>query len=220
MHDRVRIKICGITNLKDAMAAAELGVDALGFVRAPSPRQIPVDLMRAISRRLPASVVKVGVFVDAHLDDILKEADQGELDVVQLHGQESPEIAQACVSRGLRVIKAFRVRGTDILRDIQRYVDCQVTAFLLDAYVPGRAGGTGQVFDWQIARHVARRYRTILAGGLHPGNVQAALSAAAPWGVDVSSGVESRPGYKCSDLMARFVRQIRAQTKERSVNNA
>ena len=202
------------------MAAVELGVDALGFVRASSPRQIPVAEIRGIGRSLPPFVAKVGVFVNAHLDDILKEAESGELDTIQLHGEESPETVQACISRGFSVIKAFRVRGTDVLGDIERYRDCQLTALLLDTYVPGRAGGTGQVCDWRIAWQVGRKHRMILAGGLHPGNVRAALCAAAPWAVDVSSGVESSPGHKCPDRMARFVRQVTAHTKERSLNNA
>jgi phosphoribosylanthranilate isomerase len=220
MRAKVRVKICGMTNVGDAMAAAELGVDALGFVCAPSPRQIPLATVKAICRRLPPFVSKVGVFVDAHYDDILRTADHGGLDTVQLHGQEPPELVQACVDRGLAVIKAFRVRGASVLDEIERYSHCGLAAFLLDAYVPRRMGGTGQVCDWQIARRVGQQHRTVLAGGLHPGNVRAAIAAASPWAIDVSSGVENHPGCKCITRMAQFVQQATTHVKERETTDA
>jgi phosphoribosylanthranilate isomerase len=196
----MRVKIDGITSREDALLAVEAGAHALGFVFAPSPRQVTPDQAAEISAALPPFVHTVGVFVDGDVEAVLARCS---LDAVQFHGDEPPEVLGRV--RGVRRIKAFRVAGSRDLEAIARYVDC-ADAFLLDARVPGIAGGTGQTFPWHLARE-ARRYGRpiILAGGLTPENVAVAIETGAPDAVDVSSGVEASPGRKDPDLVRRFV---------------
>ena len=215
-----RIKICGITNVEDAEAAVALGADALGFVFAESPRWIEPQAAGAIVRALPPFVAAVAVVVDEPIEDLRQMLEASGCGAVQLHGKEPPDYLEQLdpwrtikLSRW-RVIKAFRVREVGDLRRLSRYK--RADAFLLDSHVPGKAGGTGIAFDWGVAREAAAFCKAdaadkpiILAGGLNPDNVTAALEAARPYAVDVSTGVEAAPGRKDFKLMRDFVRAVR-----------
>ena len=201
----VRIKICGITNIEDAVAAAELGADAIGFVFAPSPRQVLPEKAQEIIEKLPPLVNTVGVFVDEDLEKVASIADLCRLNLLQFHGKESVDY---CRGFGPRAIKAIRVQRRDGLSVCSEYSGV-VAALLLDTYVPGRHGGTGRVFDWNLALEAGRYGRIILAGGLNPDNVADAISAAKPYAVDASSGLEKQPGVKDHEKMARFIEQVR-----------
>lgn len=202
----IKVKICGITNLEDAMMAIEAGADALGFVFFhKSPRNIFPEKAAGIISRLPPFVQTVGLFVNEDPATVNATADLCGLDLVQLHGEESPEFCRA-VKR--RVIKAFRVKDMTSLAEIDNY---QVAAFLLDAWSPSAQGGTGRTFNWEIAAAAAASYRIILAGGLTPENVAEAVQKVKPYAVDVSSGVESGPGIKDAELVQRFFRSLWSQ---------
>jgi len=198
----VKVKICGITSATDALMAASAGADAVGlnFYQA-SPRYIDPDRALAIRLALPPFVSAVGIFVDEEVDRVREIVDHCRLDYAQLHGHESPRTVATL--KGCRIIKAIRIRTEEDLRELERY---RVDAFLLDTYVKGAPGGTGQTFDWDVARAAANRAKVILAGGLTPDNVAAAVAAGRPYGVDVASGVESEPGKKDRKLVNRFVR--------------
>lgn len=195
-----RVKICGITTIEDASHAAACGADALGFVFYPaSPRCIEPDSARRIIAELPPLITTVGLFVDESPDRIRETVEFCGLDTVQLHGKEEP--AQ-CSYPPHRVIKALRLKQG---MDASLFAAYRVSALLLDAYVPGEPGGTGQCCDWELARQIASRHRVILAGGLNPENVAAAVRRVRPYGVDVSSGVEKRPGHKDPQKVASFI---------------
>lgn len=205
----IRIKICGITNIKDALAAVEAGADALGFVFFErSPRNISPDQASAIISQLPPFVQIVGLFVNEQLTVVNSIADQCGLDVVQLHGEETPEF---CAGVNRRVIKAFRVKDQSSLDQIRDY---HVAACLLDAWSPAAHGGTGETFNWEIAASAAASRCIILAGGLTPDNVAGAIDRVQPYAVDVSSGVESAPGRKDSARVLRFIRAAREHHEE------
>lgn len=200
----VKVKICGITNPEDALMAIEAGADALGFVFFPgSPRFISTEQAAVIIRRLPPFVQTVGLFVNEELSTVNKVADRCGLDLVQLHGEESPDYC-AAVTR--RVIKAFRVKDASILDEMMNY---RVAACLLDAWSPAAYGGTGTTFNWEIAARAAASSCIILAGGLTPENVAEAAAAVKPYAVDVSSGVESATGKKDAGLVTRFIRSCK-----------
>lgn len=186
----MRIKVCGITNLEDALAAVGLGVDALGFVFAPSPRQITPDKAKEIIRRLPPWIATVGVFVDEKPEWIMRVVSECRLDWVQLHGDESP---QYCKDLDLKIIKTIKT-------DIERISEYDVSGVLLDISM-----GTGKVYNWDLAVE-AKKYGKpiILSGGLTPENVSEAIRKVIPYGVDVSSGVESSPGKKDYEKMKKF----------------
>ena len=195
----VRVKICGITRLEDALLAARLGADALGFNLWPgSKRHVPADAVRAIVDRLPPFVTPVGVFVNQPPGEVRATASRAGVAAVQLHGDEPPQDCDACP---LPVIKAIRMVGPESQSQLARY---RVQGFLLDAPSPG-FGGSGTTFDWSLARFAAERATVLLAGGLTPENVAEAIRAVRPWGVDVASGVERSPGVKDPDKMARFI---------------
>jgi phosphoribosylanthranilate isomerase len=197
----VRIKICGITNLEDAMLAADLGADALGFILyPPSPRSIDPDTARAIIAQLPPFVTTVGVFVDEAAATVRELAAQVGLDWLQLHGQETPEY---CRALGRRVIKSFRIQDENSLTGLADYRGA-VQAFLLDTYKKGLIGGTGETFNWDLAREARKYGPIILAGGLTADNVAQAITMAHPWAVDVASGVEARPGKKDPEKLRAF----------------
>jgi len=198
----VHVKICGVTNVRDARLASRLGADALGFnfVRK-SPRYIRPARAKAIVAALPPFITTVGVFADEYPDKVMATCRLCGLDAAQLHGNESPSRVEAV--RGVRRIKAIRVRNRRDVSLCRRY---QVEAFLLDAYVPGQLGGTGETFNWALAREAREFGPVILAGGLTPDNVAEAVAAAAPYAVDVASGVESAPGKKDKQAMAEFIR--------------
>lgn len=195
-----RVKICGITNREDALAAIAAGADGLGFMFYPkSPRFLTSDQARTLLAGLPPLVAKVGVFVNPTENEVRQAVACG-LDTLQFHGEES---LQFCTQFGLKVIKAFRVKNEDSLVECRRYPGL---AWLLDSYVPGQHGGTGAVFNWDLAARAGRdNPAIILAGGLTPENVAAAVQQAQPYAVDVSSGVEARPGKKDLDKMRVFI---------------
>jgi len=197
----VSIKICGITNLEDALLAAELGADALGFIfYPPSPRSIEPDAARDIIAKLPPFVSTVGVFVDEDAALIKELAASVGLDWLQLHGKETPEY---CRTLGRRVIKSFRIRDENSLASLAAYRGA-VQAMLLDTYKKGQVGGTGETFDWDLARRARQYGPIILAGGLTPENVAQAIAIAQPQAVDVASGVEAAPGKKDPEKLRAF----------------
>jgi phosphoribosylanthranilate isomerase len=200
-----RVKICGITNPADALETVAAGADAIGLVFASgSSRRITPATAAAISQELPPFVARVGLFVNAPAQEIIAAIETAGLDTIQLHGDETPEFA-AQFRRHVKVIRAFRVRGADTLKQLVAFE--QVTdAWLLDAYVPGQHGGTGAQFDWDLAVQVGGEGRpVILAGGLNPANVAEAVRQVKPFAVDVSSGVESSPGRKDPEKVRAFV---------------
>lgn len=200
-----RVKICGITNLEDALHAVRCGADALGFVfYSGSPRWIRPEKAHAIIEKLPPFVTTVGLFVNQPTEEVRKVGSYCHLDVVQLHGDESPEICHDLAT--FRVVKALRLRDAGSLNGVDRYPVCAV---LLDAWVPDRFGGTGHRCDWQLAAEVARERTMILAGGLEPDCVADAVQQILPYAVDVSSGVESAPGRKDPDKVAAFIRNAK-----------
>lgn len=205
-NNMVRIKICGITNLEDALLAAELGTQALGFIfYPPSPRSVTPDAARNIIAQLPPLVLSVGVFVNEEAAMVRELAAAVGLDWVQLHGRESPEY---CRSLRRRVIKGFRLKDADSLTALMDYRGA-AQAFLLDTFKPGQAGGTGQVFDWRLAREARAYGPIILAGGLTPENVSQAIATAQPLAVDVASGVEASPGKKDPEKLRAFFTAVR-----------
>jgi phosphoribosylanthranilate isomerase len=200
-----RIKICGITDLDDARDAALLGADAIGLNFHPdSPRFVTPELAMRIIDSLPPFVTSVGVFVNYGDPSVLEDfATSIRLDAVQLHGEESPDYCSV-ISR-VKVIKAFRVNEGFRVDSLRSY---SVSGFLLDAYSREARGGTGQTFEWSRAAGVNAFGRIVLAGGLDPDNVGAAVEELHPFAVDVSSGVEKSPGRKDYDLMRRFVESV------------
>ncbi len=206
----VWIKICGITNEEDGLAAARLGADALGFVFAPSPRRISPEKARQIIKALPPLVQTVGVFVDEDLGEVSSVAEMCGLDILQFHGSES---ADYCDSFDQRVIKAIRLRNRQDLKSLAEY-DGVVHALLLDTYLPDKLGGTGMTFNWQWALEAGKYRRIILAGGLNPENVAAAISIVKPYGVDASSGLEQSPGVKDHEKMAQFIESVRQSARQ------
>lgn len=195
---RVRIKICGVTRAEDALAAVRLGADALGFNFWPgSKRHVTPAAARAIIARLPPFVTSVGVFVNQLEGEMRAIAAETGIQLFQLHGDEPPEL---CARLPLPVVKAIPV---DQVRTLSRLLSYEVSAFLLDT--PSRGyGGSGQPFDWSLAEGVSEVAPVILAGGLTPENVAAAVRAVRPYAVDVASGVESSPGVKDMGRMSRF----------------
>jgi phosphoribosylanthranilate isomerase len=195
----VKVKICGITNLEDALAAVKWGADALGFVFASSPRQVTLQQVEHIVAGLPPFVCKVGVFVDGELQELEETMRACGLDLAQLHGSESPGFCQALFPR---VIKSFRVKDESVLDLLPQY---RVSAYLLDSYNASLKGGTGQSFDWGIARKARHYGPIILSGGLTSANVRQAIDRVRPYAVDVSSGVESNPGVKDHAKLRAFL---------------
>jgi phosphoribosylanthranilate isomerase len=202
----VKVKMCGITSVGDAEAAVEAGADALGLMFYPgSPRRISLATAQAIERQLPPFIIRVGVFADPAPEDVLSAMHQCGLNLLQFHGQETPEF---CGQFGIMTMKAFRIRDAQSLREIPNY---QTDAFLLDSYVAGKAGGTGETFNWELAVEAGKFGKPIfLAGGLTPENVADAVRTVRPFGVDVSSGVEQSPGKKDPKKMRDFIAAVRS----------
>jgi phosphoribosylanthranilate isomerase len=199
-----RVKICGITNLDDARYASACGADALGFVfYKDSPRCVDPGQAQRIIAELPPMITTVGLFVNESPDRIRQTVEFCGLNAVQLHGDEKPD---QCCYAPYRVIKALRLRPGI---DDSVFSSYQVSALLLDAYVPDKPGGTGQRCDWDRAKKIASRHRVILAGGLNPDNVTEAVRQVQPYAVDVSSGVEIKPGQKDPEKVASFIRMAR-----------
>ncbi len=198
----VKVKVCGITNVEDARVAADAGADAIGLVFAESPRRLGVDRAREIAAALPEGVLKVGVFVDASPEEVLRIAREVGLDYAQLHGDEAPEAVAEIRSGGLEVIKAIRVRDATSLEEMERY---DADLFMLDAYSEKARGGTGERFDWEVAKSLKGRDNILVSGGLTPENVQGAVRFFEPYGVDASSSLEDAPGKKNVERVRRFV---------------
>jgi len=196
------VKVCGITNPEDASVAAEAGADAIGLLFAESPRRVSVERACEISAALPGNVLKVGVFVDEEPEEILRIAREAGLDVAQLHGDETPEVVAEIRAGGLKVMKALRVRDAEALMEIEGY---EADLFLLDAYSEKARGGTGERFDWGLAKSLVERGNIVVSGGLGPENVREAIEFFEPYGVDASSSLEDAPGKKNHERVRRFV---------------
>ncbi len=202
----VKVKICGITNLSDAMAACGLGADAIGFIFADSPRKISVAKARGITAKIPPYVTKVGVFADEKISKVLKTAKDCRLDCIQLHGSESPAYCRS-LGKYYKIVKVIRVKDASSVRSAK---STGADALLLDTYTEGRKGGTGKVFDWKLVCLAKRSGKpVILSGGLNSKNVREAIKRSIPYAVDVSSGVESRPGKKDPALIRDFIRKVK-----------
>ena len=199
------VKICGITRVGDALAAARLGAHALGFVfYGKSPRNVAPERAAEIIRALPPFITVVGLFVNADERDVERVLDQVPLDLLQFHGEEAP---QFCSRFRVPYIKAVRVRaGLDLLQYAQLYGAAR--GLLLDAFIAGAHGGTGAAFDWSLIPSILP-LPVVLSGGLNPANVADAIRRVKPWAVDVSSGVETAPGTKDAQKMAAFFQGVR-----------
>lgn len=201
----VKVKICGITNMADATVAAEAGADALGFMfYEKSPRNISIRDAAQIVPQLNPFIIKVGVFVDAPEDLVMRAIGDCGLNLLQFHGQESPEY---CTQFGLMSMKAFRIRDAESLKPLPDY---PTDAWLLDAFSADKLGGTGEKFNWDLAIEAKKLGRPIfLAGGLTPENVADAVRKVEPYAVDVSSGVEAQPGKKDHEKLRAFIRAVK-----------
>ena len=198
-----------MTNLKDVKVAVDGGVDAVGFIfYKKSPRSVTMQAVRKIVLELPPFVDSVGVFVNETAEQINKIADRCNLDRVQLHGNESPMF---CKKIHRRVIKAIRVKDIQSLKKLSDY---PVSSFLLDTFSEDQYGGTGRVFDWNLAYPAKKYGPIILAGGLTPNNVRQAIQRIQPYGVDVCSGVESQPGIKDHKKMQTFLKNVKAERRK------
>ncbi len=207
-----RVKICGVANLEDAWCCAEAGADAIGLnFYPPSPRCVGVDVARRIALEMPATMTKVGVFVNASRDEMLRTYDRAGLDAIQLHGDETPQMMAELAGRQL--VKAFRC-GSDDVRPLAEFLrrcedlGCRPCGVLIDAYQPSVFGGTGQIANWPLVRNLCELLLDIpivLAGGLRPENVAAAIEATHPAAVDTASGVESEPGRKDPQRVRAFI---------------
>lgn len=196
------VKICGITSEEDALLAVALGADAVGFVFAPSPRQIAPVRAGDIARRLPPEVLTVGVFRDETQERVVEAMHKAGLRAAQLHGRETIDTTRYVAEHVPFVFKAFEAGSSELDRASRYPVD----AILVDAATPG----SGHVFDWALAENAPRDKRLIMAGGLHPNNVRDAIEKVLPWGVDVSTGVEKSPGRKDPRLVRSFITEARA----------
>ncbi|HEX5220270.1 MAG TPA: phosphoribosylanthranilate isomerase [Verrucomicrobiae bacterium] len=201
----VKVKICGITSVADGLAAAEAGADMIGLMfYEGSPRHVSFATAAEISRALPAFTVKVGVFVNPNEDSVMRAIGDCGVTLLQFHGEETP---QFCTQFGVMSMKAFRVRGPETLAELPKY---PTDAWLLDAYAADAYGGTGAKFNWDLALEATQFGKPIfLAGGLTPDNVAEAVRRTQPFGVDVSSGVESAPGKKDHAKVRAFIEAVR-----------
>jgi phosphoribosylanthranilate isomerase len=207
----VKVKICGVTNYDDALLAANLGADFIGLnFYKDSPRKVSVKNAKEIVSKMPPFVAVAGVFVDEPLEELVKTAKKVPLKYIQLHGSETPEYcAQAAQSSGLPVIKAFRISDEKSLEEIPKYSE-SASFFLLDAFVPGEQGGTGEVFNWDLAVKAKEYGKPVfLAGGLTPENLTEAILKVQPFAVDAASGVERLERRKDYDKLNKFIRAAR-----------
>ncbi|MGB2925758.1 MAG: phosphoribosylanthranilate isomerase [Limnothrix sp.] len=206
----MRIKICGLTRLDQAVAIAEMGATDIGFICVKkSPRYITQENIAPIATALPDSVGKVGVFANQSLREVATIIQQGQLSVAQLHGSESPAFCRDLrnVCPKIEIIKALRIRDRESLHTAKVY-ETVVDALLLDAYHPKQLGGTGHTIDWQDLQKFRPSVPWLLAGGLKPSNIQAALAQLKPDGIDLSSGVEDAPGQKNLQQVQQLMAQL------------
>jgi len=208
----VRVKICGITNEKDALWAVNMGADYIGFnFYKSSPRKISPKLAAQIIGKLPSFTQPVGVFVNEEMRIVKRIAEKCRLSLVQLHGEETSEYCRELQAQSpkLKIIKVFKIRDKENLEEMGKY---GVDYYLLDSYVPGIEGGTGEIFNWDLAVEAKQFGKPIfLAGGLTPDNVTQAIEKVNPYGVDVASGVERTPRRKDYDLMLEFINRVRTK---------
>ncbi len=200
----VKIKICGITNRIDAMNAANLGADAIGFVFSQSPRQITPKEAKKIIQVLPPYITTVGLFVNESIEKVHETMQFCNLNVAQLHGQESSDY---CKRINNRIIKAFHIKDTMSLLPISKY---SCSGILLDTYVEDKQGGTGITFNWELVKFLHLKYYVILAGGLNSDNVVDAIRTVNPYAIDVSSGVEKYHGKKDYEKLKKFIENVRS----------
>ncbi|MGZ4963351.1 MAG: phosphoribosylanthranilate isomerase [Limisphaerales bacterium] len=202
----VKVKICGITNVEDALVAAEAGADAIGLMfYEKSPRFVTLEQAEAIHKQLPPYIIRVGVFVNLEAGLVGTAMSHCGLTMLQFHGDETNEF---CCQFGMMSMKAFRMKDESTLQQLANF---ETDAFLLDSYVAGKQGGTGEKFNWDLAIQAKNFKRPIfLSGGLSPDNVTSAVRKVVPFGVDVSSGVESVPGKKDHKKVRDFIAAVRA----------
>jgi phosphoribosylanthranilate isomerase len=204
----IKIKICGITNLEDALTAATAGADALGFnFYKKSPRFIEPTKAAEIIAQLPPFIMPVGVFVNEREEKIREIQALTCMQAIQLHGDESPEFCQRLDGR---IIKAFQIKDKESLQNMAHY---RVAAYLLDSYKEGVRGGTGVTFDWHLAVVAKTFGKVILAGGLTPENVAEAVKLVQPYGVDVAGGVEKEKGFKDHAKLRKFITEVRRASR-------
>ncbi|KJS80558.1 MAG: hypothetical protein JM58_18555 [Peptococcaceae bacterium BICA1-8] len=208
------IKICGLTNLKDARLAVSLGADAIGFIFTASKRKVSPEKVREIIAALPPEGEKIGVFVDEEKEKVRKIAEFCGLTGLQFHGSESPEYCRNFINDKYQIIKAFRVdekRGWDeVIPHVRKKT---VNRILLDTFVSGLYGGTGKAFSWNLVPEARKNWGEIpfiMAGGLNPDNVVQAIREGKPWGIDVGSGVEKEPGKKDGEKLKVLISRVRA----------
>ncbi|MBI5374161.1 MAG: phosphoribosylanthranilate isomerase [Candidatus Schekmanbacteria bacterium] len=201
----MKIKICGITTIEDALFCVENGADALGFIfYRKSKRFIEPEAAAQIISRIPPFISSVGVFVDEERSTILNIHNTCHLNVLQFHGDETPEYVQSFATQ--KVIKAIRVKDANSIKSIK---DFKVSAFLLDSYVKGVQGGTGVTFNWALVEEAKQYGKIILSGGLNPGNIKEAILKVKPYAVDASSSLETAPGIKNRELVKQFIEEAR-----------
>ena len=203
----LRVKICGLTNLPDAQQAVACGADAVGFVFADSPRKTDADTVKKIMRLIGSRAAGVGVFSDQPADKMLRTAERCGLDILQLHGDETDSVIREVRRRGFQVMKAFRVSKA---ADVKKADASPADALIFDTLINGRFGGTGRTFDWEVLRGKTIRHPWFVSGGLDPENVKKLLKVLRPYGVDVSSGVESSPGKKDHERVKEFIKNARS----------
>jgi phosphoribosylanthranilate isomerase len=202
---RTRVKICGITRADDALAAAAMGVDAIGLVfYEKSPRNVAIEQAAAICRQLPAFVTTVALFLDAEQSLVERVLAGVPVDLLQFHGSEEPAFCEQFSRPYIKALGMENIECNDLISQSRAYVNAK--GLLLDSHAPGAAGGTGKVFDWENIPALDKPL--ILAGGLTVSNVAAAINTVHPWAVDVSSGVESEKGIKSADLMSAFMQEV------------
>jgi len=199
-----RVKICGIKNLNDAIFAVDYGADAIGFVFAKSIRKVSKEKTRAIIRKLPPFITTVGLFVNETEEKIEAACRFCGLNAIQLHGNEPPNVINKL--KNYKTIKAFRIQSEKDISPIKKY---KPNAILLDGYSENKMGGTGTTFDWTIVKKIRTSIPIIVAGGLTHLNVSLAIKIVNPYGVDVSSGVESMPGKKDRKLIKKFIDAVK-----------
>ncbi len=198
------IKICGITCLEDAITIAKLGANAVGFVFAQSPRKVTTEKVKNIVSHLP-DIEKVGVFVNENPDRVRGIATECKLDILQFHGDEPPEYCTKFKNLGYKIIKAFQIKDK---KSIEKICNYKVDFYLLDAFNKDVRGGSGKTFNWELTK-MLKNIPIIISGGLNPANVKEAIREVNPFGVDVSSGVESYPGKKDKTKIQKFINEVR-----------
>ena len=202
----IRVKICGITNYKDAKAAVDYGADAVGFIFAPSPRRIDVKAARNIIFKLPPFITKIGVFVNAPKSSVLKILNSCRLDALQFHGQESDKYC-AYFRKYCKIIKAFRIKDKASFKEVTQYKN--VDAYLFDSYIKGIRGGTGKVLPYKLLRNKRFAKPIIISGGISIKNYKMIAKDLTPFGLDICSSIEAKPGKKKHNIMKKLIKGVR-----------